>query len=326
MKRIAASMAAAWLLAPQLAHADVQARARLAYQVLPGAERCPGEAELRAAVGVRLGYDPFVPEASTEVAVRLEAHGRGIVGALEVRGPRPGQREIASPEGDCREVVDSLATAIAIGLDPASLTRPVSTPPPPPPPADPPAPIPAPVIAPPPPAPVPQPAPAPTKPHERVHPTFGAAGALLLGELPAPAPAIDLSLGLRYRFFGAHLEGSFATVTTEKGVGEVATSLLTVGVVPCAHVSVLFGCVALRLGALRGEGRGVDAPERAAVGYGSAALRVGVHVPLYGPLFVRAYGELDAPLSRVGFELDRTEVWTTPTLAARFAVGAGLQF
>lgn len=326
MKRIAAIavllLGATW--APPAA-ADVQARARLVYQTLTGTERCPGEADLRAAVGVRLGYDPFVAEASTEVAVRLEARGRGIVGVLEVRGTRPGQREIASPEGDCREVVDALATAIAIGVDPASLSRAPNAPPPPPPE---PAPTPAPVVARPPPAPeasVPTAAVVPP-PSERVHPSFGALGVLALGELPKPAPGFDVWFGARYRFASAALEGSFAMASGDVGRAAASATLLTVGLAPCAHYKLLFGCIVARIGSLRAEGQSLDLPERASALYGSVAARIGVQPTIAGPFFVRAYAELGAPLTRIGFELDGREEWATPTIAARFAVGAGLQF
>ena len=43
--------------APSVAWAA--ASARLVYVRGPGAEECPGEEALRAAVGTRLGYDPF---------------------------------------------------------------------------------------------------------------------------------------------------------------------------------------------------------------------------------------------------------------------------
>lgn len=307
------------------AHADVQARATLEMQRSVGTERCPSESELRASVGARLGYDPFVVDASTRVLVRLEARERAIVGTLEVHGARAGQREIASPEGDCREVVDALATAIAIGLDPASLTRPPSEPPPAP--VEPaPTPTPPPTPAPVAPPPAPPPPPPPPAAREPVHLQASASAALLLGELPGPAPGFELSFGARYRFVSAHVEGAFAARTSSHGAGEISTSLLGASLTPCAHVSWLFGCVVGRLGALRGEGRAVDRPERAAVPYGSLGLRVGVTIPLVGPVFARAYGELGAPLNRVGFELDGTEVWTSPTLAARFGLGAGAQF
>jgi len=125
--------------------------ARLTYAPDADVERCPSERELRDSVASRLGYDPFdaapgngngsEPE-PREVVVQVHKRGTGIVGAMELRGPRPGQRDLASPRGDCREVMDAFAVAIAIGLDPSSLTRPAGEAPPVPPPE------PTPVIAP----------------------------------------------------------------------------------------------------------------------------------------------------------------------------------
>ncbi|HVH48156.1 MAG TPA: hypothetical protein VM925_37740, partial [Labilithrix sp.] len=128
MRRIGPTLLLAIAVVPRDAHAEVQARARLSYVVEAGAETCPAEPEMRDLVAARLGYDPFAADAQQEVVVRIGRRARGIAGAFELKGPKPGQREIASPGGDCREVADALATAIAISLDPASLGRP--TPPP----------------------------------------------------------------------------------------------------------------------------------------------------------------------------------------------------
>ena len=43
--------------------ASAGASAHLVYVRGAGAEQCPGEQAIRAAVGARLGYDPFFPDA-----------------------------------------------------------------------------------------------------------------------------------------------------------------------------------------------------------------------------------------------------------------------
>ena len=52
--------------------------ARLVYVRGPGAERCPSEAAVRAAVSARLGYDPFFDWARETIFVEIQRGPRAF--------------------------------------------------------------------------------------------------------------------------------------------------------------------------------------------------------------------------------------------------------
>ncbi|HSO34353.1 MAG TPA: hypothetical protein VLT33_17575, partial [Labilithrix sp.] len=147
---------ALWLLAPGEAgatgpaHVEIEMR----YQREAGAEACLSEAELRAAVAARLGYDPFVTKEGLDLlVVRVRRNGARIEGTVErtdrLRHQRGKPTTIGSGQTDCSELGASLAVAISIAVDPLSLGREAPPPEPalaplPPPPAAPPAEAPAP--------------------------------------------------------------------------------------------------------------------------------------------------------------------------------------
>src|SRR5687768_15954066 len=70
---------------------------RLHYASDVGVEGCPGEAELRAAVMGRLGYDPFETGAGAAVFARIAQGPSGLVGSIELvdaTGVSRGKREL----------------------------------------------------------------------------------------------------------------------------------------------------------------------------------------------------------------------------------------
>lgn len=106
-------------------HTDTAA---LNWSRLPGAEACPDLAELARRVGQHLKRDAFVSPAKARVIV--DASIQPAQPGFRVRivlsssdQAAPGERELASPNLDCNEAVDSAALAIALMLDPDALTR-----------------------------------------------------------------------------------------------------------------------------------------------------------------------------------------------------------
>jgi hypothetical protein len=313
---------------PSSARGDDRVHASLTYAPDADIERCPTATELEDAVAARVGYDPF--DGSTtgadaprrEVVVAVHRRAGGIVGVLELRGPRPGIRELASPSGDCRELLDALAVAIAIGIDPASLTRPPGE-----------LPAPAPV-----PAPAPGPAPAPiaaasspdrvsAPPKEPVDVRVGAGPVVLFGELPATAAGIELGIGARWKWLEPAV-GGIATlpVSLSTPQGQVTASLIAAALVPCGHADVVFVCVGLTLGALRGEGDAVASPRRGSQLYSAASARAGAEVALSRTVWLRGYAEAVAPVTRIALQLAAQDVWRVPSVAARVGVAAGIRF
>ena len=325
-----AAMTGGLAMWPGSAHADDRVHASLTYAPDADIERCPTASELQDAVAARVGYDPFdraaaaAPDAARrEVVVAVHRRATGIVGVLELRGPRPGTRELASPNGDCRELLDALAVAIAIGIDPASLTRPS---------AEPPAAAPVPVapapVAPAPVAPAPDADRAPAAPaKEPVDVQLGAGPVVLFGELPATAPAIAIGIGVRWKWLEPTVEGiGTLPVTLDASVGRVTASLIAAGLVPCGHADVFFGCIGLTLGALRGEGDLVGSPRRGSQFYSGASGRAGAELAVSRTVWLRAYGEAVAPLTRISLQLAAQDVWRMPSVAARVGAAAGIRF
>src|SRR4051812_6957439 len=111
--------------------------ARLHVERLPGAESCPSDDELKAAVARRLGFDPFQPLASREIRCtvrRAEGFFRAHIeiGGGRVAGPPTG-RDLISRGDDCAELAEALELAVGIAITPLVIARPTATPAPPPP-------------------------------------------------------------------------------------------------------------------------------------------------------------------------------------------------
>lgn len=100
---------------------EVGASSRLLYSRTSGAMHCPDERALRAAIGVRLGYDAFSPWGEGAVVAEIADEGgflRARLRLVDEQGLIVGARELDATSNDCEELVRALALAIAIALDP----------------------------------------------------------------------------------------------------------------------------------------------------------------------------------------------------------------
>lgn len=112
----------AWAFAPGEAQAG--ASARLVYVRGPGAEGCPTEQEVRAAVRARLGYDPFFPWAHETLVVEIAGAAEGFrvqLQLIDADNRLEGARGLSVRQRDCAAAVDALALTISLTIDPASL-------------------------------------------------------------------------------------------------------------------------------------------------------------------------------------------------------------
>ncbi|HTB72556.1 MAG TPA: hypothetical protein VK762_04915 [Polyangiaceae bacterium] len=110
--------------------ANARPSARLVYSRAAGAESCPDERALRAAVAERVGYDPFFAWVKQAVVASMAPDGRrGFVARIRLvdeQGIEAGTRDLHA-DGACADLLDTAALAIAIAIDPQSLTpRPVA--------------------------------------------------------------------------------------------------------------------------------------------------------------------------------------------------------
>lgn len=101
------------------AHGAVPASLRLELITLEGARSCPSVDGLRAAIRVRLGYDPFGALAGPMVRVTLDASRGGVQARIEHLGPMNeelGERVIHSRSRQCAAMVSAVALSIAMAI------------------------------------------------------------------------------------------------------------------------------------------------------------------------------------------------------------------
>jgi hypothetical protein len=294
---------------------------------------CPGEEALRHAVASRVGYDPFFVYANRTIVASVTRGRRGFqatVDLIDERGISHGARELHT-EGDCADLLDAVALAIAIAIDPKSLSRPPSEEstvvPVPSPPAQP--------EAEPPPAlpasePVPVVPPRPSFPPERPPATtelsVGATAAA--GYAPKPAVGSTLSIGLRWHVFSLALEGRIDAPSSAAawGGGSVSSWLLLGALSPCVHFERFFGCALLQGGSAQVAGNGVRNEGAESVPWWAAGGRVGVYLPLGGSLLLRFRSDLVANLAPFTLQLNGQRAWNTPPIAGDAGVDLILRF
>ena len=320
-----AALAVATALARPSA-AEPERRVRLEYDRTAEAERCPEPAELGQSVAAELGYDPFDSQAEQTLAVSISRNEGELVARITLRdggGEALGERELASPADDCRELAQALALAVAIAVDPVRATRQsapeepdaAETPPPP-----------APVI-------VVSPAPPPQADQRRSEGSPSAkarlaGGALIAsGTAPALATGIWIQGGARLSMLSLALEGQ-AHLPASKPIngGSVSSSLLLASALACLHADALFGCAVGSAGALQGTGEGVSDPRNASTFFARAGGRVGIDVPLDETFALVVHADVAGNLTRTTLSLDGRQAWTTPPISGLLAGGLRAEF
>jgi hypothetical protein len=347
------------LLGAASASGQAPESASLTYARGPGAEGCPDEAAIRSSVSARLGYDPFRAGAERRISATITRTGKVLRAEVELRdatGKVTGSRRISSTKNDCSELAAAMSLAMSIAIDPQSQTRPAPAPAPLPPPAPAPPPVenPTPELVPPAPPEL-EPAPAPPSParaldraapwsspgpalrhyppesppsSDSIQVRLSAGGVASLGTEPGLALGVIVHAGIRWRAASIGLEGRADLPTSadaDQG-GRVTASLQLASLVPCGHWRVLVVCALGSVGALRGEGSGVDVPKEDTTLFGALGVRGGVEIPVTGPLSARIYGDLNATLTPTSLELGGETVWESPPVHGAVGLAAQVSF
>lgn len=209
----------------------------------PAERSCPNEGWLRDAVTARLGTSPFVEQAPLAARTRVACTATLCTATLEVSRPgeAPRVRELTAAAGQCQELMEQLALALALVLDPLLLMRGR--------PAEP--------ERAPPPAPTPPPAAQPPEPAEAspLDLQVSAGGFAGLGPTPFVGGGAQVAAGLGVGRIQVWLEGRFEaphSVSVEGGT--VSSQVLLGQVLPCLRLSGLALCAALAAGALSVDG------------------------------------------------------------------------
>lgn len=310
-----------------IAESPSRARVVLVYEAPPA---CPPREAFVDAVASRLGYDPFVPVSPERVAVVVRSSSKeGFSGTMTMGG----SRTIAS--SDCHQLVDSLAVAVALGIDPESAMRPAASEKPAPSPAPPASsgPPPAASSAPPPPPP-PEPRPSPTEtaaPRHRLEGRLALGPYGSLGETPSPTAGLLVAFELvalpRLAF---EVEASASLPSSVRiglgGRGAVDAALYGGLLAVCVPVPPLSFCGtgSLAAASLGAEGVDVARPETAL--YGALGLRASLRLYVSERFFFRVQLDGQAPLTRFDLRIDGASLWTTAPLVGRAGLLAGVAF
>jgi hypothetical protein len=303
--------------------------ARLVYSRTAGAESCPDEPALRAAVAQRIGYDPFFPWVKQTVVASMASGGKGgfvaRIHLIDEKGFEFGARELDG-EGSCRDLLDSAALVIAIAIDPQAITRPMASAAPPPQPA----PAPEPDVT-----PAPEPVPASESGPESPHATpavdslpvsakasqFGLdafAGAVgSAGYSPSPTAGLALGAELGWRAVSLGLDGRIDAPTSRAANGAQVTTWLTVmSLAPCVRLNPVSACALAQAGLMRASGQ----VERDVL-WLSAGGRLGFSMPLGTRVALRLRFEVVGDIGPPQLQVNGiAPVWSAPPAAA--ALGA----
>ncbi len=293
------------LLALALAATAPSPKVALTYARGPGAEQCPDESALQAAVAAQLGFNPFAHDGTLLVDARIESAKPGLKALVTTQsGGQPlGKRELSSEAGDCSELANAVALAIAIAIDPELLVRPRPAPTP------------------------PAPAPAPEAPGLPVH-WYGAVGAHVSAGLSAqPVAGGSAEVAFRRGAFGLGLEGrADLASTTFVGTGRVTTSVLLGSLVPCAHFSALGVCAPFTAGALQLTGELGTNARRESGFLALAGGRLQLDLPPRTRLSLRPYLEVQASLTRITVFSGPQPLWVTAPVAGRIGLAGSIRF
>jgi len=329
VERLAVGAALATLVLPFGASAEEPIRASLVYTADDATGTCPGENVLRERVVTRLGFDPFVPRAALGLRVHVASRGGRFVGEIDVSdhdGP-PGRRTLS--DASCTTLTETLASTLALTIDPIGLGAPPGGGAPPRTNELPALPTPQ-EAAPTPPAPTP-PAPTtmPLPPHKSpprdgavVRPSITVDGFAHLGLAPSATFGGRLGLGLVVRGFSLHVEGSTERTASAAGTtDQLVAAVHAAHVVPCGGIGTYFlvcGDVSLGIidarAALRADPPSGDA-------FVALGLRAGVRYPMTRAFSVRAAVESGVVPVRVGYMLDGARVATTGPVYFGLALG-----
>jgi hypothetical protein len=283
-----------------------------------GAETCPDEVVLRAAVERRLGRDPFRPTAPLRVSVTVEKTGDDLAGTIRVLdGVNVYERRVASA-GRCEDLIPALAIGVSLAIDPLAdpaetTAEPAKTPPAPKPPS--------PSTA--------QPATRPPRAERRAPPhavwMLEAGPQVSAGLVPHLGAGLEIDLDSRRGWWSGAVgcRGVLPTAPARGVRGSVRAELAAAGGRVCVHSGPMAACGLGLAGALFGQGSGVERPAHAVAPFAAAGLGLRLSV-LRGPLTLATSLDALGVFRHTDLMLDDRPVWSTPVVA--FAVGTSLGF
>jgi hypothetical protein len=321
-----------WALCARTAHAQPQPRNTAALTYEQGPSECPDQAAFVRMVRIRLGYDPFAPSARQALDLRFAVAGGRVVAKLAFAERGTGAAKTRDTAiGRCSALAESLATTVAMAIDPLAAGS-------------------APPAAGAPSAPPIVPTQPPRDGAERAAPNSlqpartktndsnadagdwkGALGAQLLVNargLPAVAPGIGIALQLNRGGFGLTLGARYVAQLASAQVqsrDRADASVLGVAAHACTVHENLDLCAGLRVGALSARSTTVVVPRReTALAVDASVLGRG-HIALDAAVSLAAAVELGAPLRPVRYDISGREVYVQSPLDVTFSAGISIK-
>jgi hypothetical protein len=309
---------AAWC-SERCAFANEGARATLVYD--QGPPECPDATAFRRLVFARLGYDPFVDAQALRVSVAFRASADGPRASFSVtRGAPQAAKERRADGETCASLASSVATTLAMALDPIAATGPVPAPAEPLPSLPPATPAPTPVVA----TPAPMPMPAGRSWTGHVSLALGAG----FGELPGVGLGGTAAFELRSAPFGLRLDarGAFPATPYASTQGDaIGSSLALFGPAACLFSTYVGACAHLRTGVLRAVSETVARPAERTGWVVEAALSASALLPVERRTALTLTAELGVPANPTVFRISGDDVWRAPPFLARVLVGGTLR-
>ncbi|HSY41615.1 MAG TPA: hypothetical protein VLA79_18880 [Polyangia bacterium] len=308
-----------------------------------GGPGCPDAQYFEGIVRARLGYDPFSEAAPDHVFVRITPRIDAIDGHIEWRdatGRWAGDQTLPVVTKDCRNLVRTLAAALAVQIqllamtrDPAAgTTAPKSTGPPPEvtvtqpasqspvarPSSDEPSAPPAAILE--------TNASAPGTARDP-HPAWamGAGTAVGFGMSSTPVLLGRVIGAVAWRHVSLELAAEASLPSTARrsdGAGFSQQHLLA-SAAACTVLTRWRACLLANAGEVRLAGEDIDLPTSAIVPLVQAGARIGIVQALGRHLFVDAHADGLANVIRWTGTLDQVPVWTAPRLAAVVGLDLG---
>lgn len=149
------------------------------------------------------------------------------------------------------------------------------------------------------------------------------------GSAPRVAPGMDAGFGVRWRVPSITLAVRYDFPSSENvAPGRVDVRQLVGEILPCLHYRFLMGCARVSVGALWGEGAGLEASQRVTLPSVWLGARVGVTVPVWSVLFIRIFADVAG--GAVVNELRETGteeiLWQTSPVAVAWGLSVGAAF
>ena len=297
--------------------------ATLVYEVdSEQARACPDESSFRTMVVGRIGRDPFVATKQAEKGfiLRVKKKGAGLEANLRINDVhgKPIDRHFVERLDRCDDLLEAVATTVAIAIDPLASPAAIPTP----------KPLPSKLDE------HPQVTPAPTKyelnPSQtpstpwklQGHAAFG----LSFGLAPGTMVGGEIGVGLARDYFVIRLEGRGETQpspASQRGIDLEAT-LLSGALVPCFRYDWFHACAVGRVGVLQGRSPSVEHPSLGSSIVGSLGLRAALSVPLGSVFRITPRAELVVPLVRTTLLVNASPAWTAPAIGGHFGLEVGL--